>query len=108
MCEHVSGLRIKYRLLIFRQQSLNGLNGGSAVNAERGPLYIPTPARSFTESTRREDEGEQTVGRRGWFWTWASEEEDRVEEKAINTRGGEQVLQANVIYRVYVPYSGDR
>lgn len=35
-------------------------------------------------------------------------EEDRVEEKLINAQGGKQVLQTNVIYRVYVPYSADR
>lgn len=35
-------------------------------------------------------------------------EEDRVEGKPINTQGGKQVLQTNVIYRVHVPYSADR
>lgn len=35
-------------------------------------------------------------------------EEDGVEEKAVNTQGGEQVSQTNVIYRVYVPYSAGR
>lgn len=35
-------------------------------------------------------------------------EEDRVEKKPINTRGGEQVSQTNVIYRVCVPYCADR
>lgn len=35
-------------------------------------------------------------------------EEDRAEEKAINTLGGEQVSQTNVIYGVHVPYTADR
>lgn len=35
-------------------------------------------------------------------------EEDRVEEKAINAPGGEQVSPTNVIYRAYVPFSADR
>lgn len=35
-------------------------------------------------------------------------DEDRVEEKPINTQTGKQVSQTNVIYRVYVPFSADR
>lgn len=34
--------------------------------------------------------------------------EDRAEEKAINTRGGEQVSQTNVIYGLAVPHRADR
>lgn len=34
--------------------------------------------------------------------------EDRAEEKAINTRGGEQVSQTNVIYGLAVPRRADR
>lgn len=39
---------------------------------------------------------------------YGQQEEDRAEEKAINTRGGEQVSQTNVIYCVYFPYGADR
>lgn len=35
-------------------------------------------------------------------------EEDRAEERLINTRGGEQVSQTNVIYWVSIPHSADR
>lgn len=38
---------------------------------------------------------------------WGQKEEDRAEEKPINTQGGEQVSQTNVIYWVYVLYSAD-
>lgn len=36
------------------------------------------------------------------------QEEDGVEERLINTQGGEQVSQTNVIYWVSVPHSADR
>lgn len=36
------------------------------------------------------------------------QEEDRAEERLINTRGGEQVSQTNVIYWVSIPHSADR
>lgn len=35
-------------------------------------------------------------------------EEDKAEERLINTRGGEQVSQTNVIYGVSIPHSADR
>lgn len=47
-------------------------------------------------------------GKRGLILDWGQKEEDRAEEKAINTQGGEQVSQTNVIYSVYVPYCADR
>lgn len=47
-------------------------------------------------------------GKKGLILDLGQKEEDRVEGKPINTQGGKQVLQTNVIYGVYVAYSADR
>lgn len=46
--------------------------------------------------------------KRGLTLDGGQKEEDRAEEKPINTQGGEQVSQTNVIYGVYVPHCADR
>lgn len=94
-------------MLIFIQQSTDGFNRSSALTGcWMGPPPQPNTC-SFIH----------LIHEKGAYWLWEEgvdfglrpkKEEDRVEGKPINTQGGKQVLQTNVIYRVHVPYSADR
>lgn len=46
--------------------------------------------------------------KKGLMLDQGQQEEDRAEERLINTQGGEQVSQTNVIYWVSIPHSADR
>lgn len=43
--------------------------------------------------------------KKGLMLEQGQQEEDRAEERLINTQGGEQVSQTNVIYRVSIPHT---
>lgn len=46
--------------------------------------------------------------KKGLMLDQGQQEEDRAEERLINTQGGEQVSHTNVIYWVSIPHSADR
>lgn len=88
--------KIRYLLTFVRGRIDGWFQFGLQISSHMLPH---SRGRSPVRSRRRE---------KGLMLEQGQQEEDRAEERLINTRGGEQVSQTNVIYRVSIPHSADR
>lgn len=108
----LSDMKRTFVLISVRGKAISNISPGYERDGLLGELACiwRTPARQI--NPRRIKEAgpleEALWERRALALDRGQKGEDRAEEKAINTRGGEQVSQTNVIYGLAVPRCADR